>query len=450
MVAARLNLKNQDIFSSRWVLVVILLMSFLIPFIYSFVHRIRPVVDTRAYDQIAINLAEGFGYRENRNNSYEFDTAIVRAGPAYEFFLAGIYKIFGHYYETVWIIQALLHAITAWLLFLITRKIFENERAGLLAALLFGLHPDLIEISAMLMTETLFLFFITLVVFVFVKIYKSKNVLLRQSVILGAVAGLAVLTRPTVILFLLPLSFFYILKKEILNGGIFLLVFFAVLAPWVVRNYLVYHQFILTTLTGSFNLWVGNTLSAQGGQITGGFNPFDEYVRLRGFGGIKEKATQEFVFFALNYPLVFIKLFILRIIRFFSLIRPMGFWFYQSGIKQLLFVFSSLGWGAVFFISGYSGLFTLWRERRTLFNYFIVFALLAPLPLIFTVVQSRYRFQIYPFLAIFGGYFISRLLEDRRTVKKYLKMAVIILLIVSLLDAAYFLPLIKERLGLFL
>lgn len=436
-------------FSIKKQLIVIVLLSFLVPVVYSFVYRIAPVVDSRAYDQIGKNLAEGFGYRENRSKNYESDTAIVRAGPAYEFFLAGIYKVFGHRYEAVWATQALLHALTAWLLFLIARRIFTSEKAGLLAALLFGLHPDLIEISAMLMTETVYLFFITLVVFVFVGVCRSKNGLGCQSIILGTVAGLAVLTRPTVILFLLPILFFYIFKKEFRSGGVFLFVFIAVLAPWAIRNYLIYHQFILTTLTGSFNLWIGNTLASQGGQISGGFNPFDEYVRLQGFGGIKEKASQEFLFFVLNYPVVFIKLSLLRIIRFFSLIRPMGFWFYQSGAKQLVFILSSLVWGAIFFISGYSGSIALWRERKALLNYFIVFALLAPLPLIFTVVQSRYRFQMYPFLAIFGGYFISKLLEDVKY-KKYLRIAAAVLLIISLLDAAYFLPLIKERLNLFL
>lgn len=437
-------------FNIKKQLIVIILLSFLVPLFYSFAHRIAPVVDTRAYDQIALNLAGGEGYRENRNKSYESDTAIVRAGPAYEFFLAGIYKVFGHYYEVVWTIQALLHALTAWLLFLIARKIFENEKTGLLAALLFGLHPDLIEIAAMLMTETLYLFFVTLVAFVFVKNYYSKNRSVGQSALLGAVAGLAILTRPTVILFLLPILFFYAFRKEIQNGSVFLLVFIAVLVPWAVRNYLVHHQFILTTLTGSFNLWIGNMLFAQGGQIAGGFNPFDEYVRLQGFKGIKEKATQEFLFFVLNHPLIFIKLCALRVIRFFSLIRPMGFWFYQSGIKQLLFIFSSLGWGAIFFVSGYGGLLALWKARQPLWRYLIVFALLAPLPLIFTVAQSRYRFQIYPFLAVFGGYLISKLLEDKKTVKKYLQTAAIVLLVISLLDAVYFLSLIKERLSLFL
>lgn len=439
------GLKSKMKFSSRWILLIIILASFLIPLIYSFVHRIPPKVDARAYDQIAVNLTEGFGYREDRNKSYEFDVAIVRAGPAYEFFLAGIYKMFGHYYEVVWVIQALLHALTAWLIFLAGRSLFKKETAGLWAALLFGLHPDLIEIAAMLMTETLFLFLLALIIWLFVNIFNKPNG--WKSVVLGLMVGLAVLTRPTLILFAPVILFFYILRKNYRDSFVFIICLTTSLAPWTLRNYLVYHQFILTTLTGSFNLWVGNTLTSQGGQIAGGFNPFDEYVKLRGLSAVKDKATLEFLFFALNYPLVFIKLYFLRIARYFSLIRPMGFWFYQSGIKQLLFVLSSLGWGAVFFISGYSGLIALWKAKQPLWRYLIVFALTAPLPLILTVVQSRYRFQIYPFLAIFGGYFLWRFAENRVSVINSLKTAGAVLLIISLFDALFFLPLIVERLN---
>ena len=79
----------------------IILLSFLLPFVYSFYHHIEPVVDAEAYDQIAVNLLDGYGYKENRSASYEFDISIVRAGPAYEFFLAGIYCVFGHHYGMV-------------------------------------------------------------------------------------------------------------------------------------------------------------------------------------------------------------------------------------------------------------------------------------------------------------------------------------------------------------
>lgn len=440
------KLKNKIKFSSRWLLTAIILASFLIPLTYSFVHRITPKVDARAYDQIATNLIDGFGYREDRNKSYEFDIAIVRAGPAYEFFLAGIYKVFGHYYEVVWIIQALLHALTAWLIFLAARALFKKEQAGLWAAVLFGLHPDLIEVAAMLMTETLFLFLLALILWLFVNIFNKPNG--WKSAVLSLVVGLAILTRPTVILFVPVILFFYIVRKNYRDSAIFIVCLTVSLVPWAIRNYFVYHQLIFTNLVGSANLWLGNLLGAQGGQFGGPSNPIDNYINLNGILSFKKQATQEFLFFVLNYPLVFIKLCFLRIIRYFSLIRPMGFWFYQSGIKQLLFVMSSLGWGVVFFISGYSGLVALWRTKQSLERYLIVFALTAPLPLILTVVQSRYRFQIYPFLAVFGGYFINKFLEEKSAVKKYLRVVLIVLLLVSLFDAAYFLPLVIERLHL--
>ena len=84
----------------------------------------------------------------------------------------------------------------------------------------------------------------------------------------------------------------------------------------------------------------------------------------------------------------------------------MGFWFYQTGLSQLVFVASSAISITILFISGFSGMILSWLDKNKLVNYLIVFALTSPLVLIPTVVQSRYRFQIYPFLAIFGGYFL--------------------------------------------
>src|SRR3989338_6372295 len=184
-------------------LLLVIFVSFILPLGYSFFYRIQPVVDAQAYDRIAMNLVDGFGFKEDRARSYQFDTAIIRAGPGYEFFLAGVYKVFGHRYEVVWVLQALLHALSAWLLFLISRKIFfENgDKIGLIAAVFFGLHPDLIEISAMLMTETLYLFLIILTVWFLVDNYQVQRRSLWYAITFGLVNGLAILTRPPVILF---------------------------------------------------------------------------------------------------------------------------------------------------------------------------------------------------------------------------------------------------------
>ena len=97
------------------ILLIILIISFGACLCYSLYFKIKPVVDARAYDVIASNLANGNGYREDLNIDLAHD--LGRIGPLYEYFLAGIYKIFGHNYVWVWFFQALLHAVSAWLIY---------------------------------------------------------------------------------------------------------------------------------------------------------------------------------------------------------------------------------------------------------------------------------------------------------------------------------------------
>ena len=120
--------------------------------------------------------------------------------------------MFGHHYEIVWILQALLHTVSAYLIFLSSEKFLKKKGdvIGLIAAALFGLHPDLIEISAMLMTETLYLFLMALVIWLFIKLYRSQS----ERVILfflSFATGLAILSRPR-LFYLFRLSLFLYFK----------------------------------------------------------------------------------------------------------------------------------------------------------------------------------------------------------------------------------------------
>ena len=425
--------------------------SFVASAAYSFYWRIKPAVDARAYDAIAQNLAAGNGFREDISVPFEKDTVMLRAGPGYEFFLAGVYIIFGHSYPAVWLMQALLHALTAYLIYLIAYRVFREtngERIGLIAAALFAFWPDLIEISAMLMTETLYLFFTVLTAYLFVRAYQSpKNFWL--AFLLGVVTGLAILTRPPLLLFAPVLIYCYYRIKQYRSISIYLISLIAVLLPWTLRNYLLYHQVIITTLIGEYNLWVGNTLASDGGQIAGGFNPVTTFVAEHGISGLHSAARQALASFVGLHPFAFIRLCVIRFIRFFSLIRPMGFWFYQQGLSQAIFIASSLAWIAVAFVAGFIGMaVALAREKTAILRYLVVLALTAPLPLLLTVVQSRYRFQIYPFLALFAAYFM---VEIKNKLLSWRQPLVFIpalgLVFISLIDAWLFFPLIVERLA---
>ncbi|MBI2443841.1 MAG: glycosyltransferase family 39 protein [Candidatus Magasanikbacteria bacterium] len=362
-------------------------------------------MDAKAYDSIAWNLVSGDGFREDRSQGFTRDLAITRAGPGYEFWLAAVYALFGHRYQPVWVVQSLLHAFSALLLYLIARRVWgeRGKLVGIITAALFGLHPDLIEISAMLLTETLFLFLAVLVVYLFVEWWRSQA-RLSSALVLGVVSALAILTRPTVVLFVPVFLAAFIATRRYRALIPFFLGLIIPLVPWTVRNYLVFHEFIPTTLIGAFNLWIGNTLAADGGQLSGGLNPVRVYGEQYGYGGLSAEASREFWSFLTAHPLVFLKLTALRLIRYGSLIRPMGFWFYQYGLSQLIFVaFSTLSI-AILFLSGGAGLALFWRQSpQPLLKYLLALALTAPLPLLFTVVQSRYRFPLYPWLALGAG-----------------------------------------------
>lgn len=439
------SLTNYFDWKKNRAILLIVFFSLVVSLLYSFAYRIEPSVDARAYDTIALNLLSGNGFKEYANLSYDFDPAMLRAGPGYEFFLAGIYWVFGHHYEMVWIIHAFLHALTAGLVYACARLIFseQSEKIGLIAAALIGFHPDLIEISAMLMTETLYLFLTVAVLFVFLKSYKQVN----QSGValgLGALTGLAILTRPPLLLFVLIIAFLYIHKRAWNSLILFGVGLVAALAPWIIRNYAVYGQLIITTLIGPFNLWVGNTLVSDGGQLAGGFNPVTTFVAEQGIYGLSDRATHEFLLFLREHPLVFIELCLIRAIRYFSLIRPMGFWFYQTGWPQLVFVFTSALGIAVLFVSGLAGLISIVKKRKELYWYLVAFTLSAPLLLLPTVVQSRYRFQIYPFLAILGGYAWMEWKKNQDNKRAWIGV-IVFLLAISLIDLLLFLPVVLDR-----
>ncbi|PIT93675.1 hypothetical protein COU00_03055, partial [Candidatus Falkowbacteria bacterium CG10_big_fil_rev_8_21_14_0_10_43_11] len=132
-------------------------------------------------------------------------------------------------------------------------------------------------------------------------------------------------------------------------------------------------------------------------------------------------------------------------------IRPMGFWFYQQGLGQLLFILSSVLSSVFLFIFGLGGIFKAIAIRDKRLYYLLAMAILTPLIIFITVVETRYRFQIYPLLAIFAGYFIVALSinEPKWRQEKMLWLAIVLVFLNGIIDLLLNLDKIKERFGLF-
>ncbi|OGZ34353.1 MAG: hypothetical protein A2Y98_00960 [Candidatus Portnoybacteria bacterium RBG_19FT_COMBO_36_7] len=447
------------------ILIAIVLISFFLSFFYSFYFRIKPQVDAQAYDSIGWNIAQGHGYRQTSGSDILRDGAITRVGPLYEYFLAGIYKVFGHHYEPVWIAQAIMHGLSAWLIYLTAILVFSNfetrKKIGLWAAAIFGFYPDMIEISAMVLTETLYMFLTCLLIYFFFSYFYKRKLWLVA--VLALTSGLAALARPPVLLFV-PIILFFLYKnwktekKEVIttnhkrllwHAALFLLILIAVFAPWTIRNYAIFGEFMPFGAAGAFNFWIGNYHGGNGEQEPTKEQTF--FAAAHTFKELQDESLRQFKLFLQKYPAEFVKLTFLRVNKYFSIIRPMGFWFYQKGHGQFLFLISSAVASIILFITGFGGLIKSIKLKKEPIYYLLLFLIATPLFVFVTVVETRYRFQIYPILAIFAGFFIFHLLEKQKFwLDKILWTMIAIFFANGLIDLMLSWDRFRERLGRFL
>ena len=441
-------MKIRNFIKEERVILIICFLVFVVSAAYAFCYRIQPAVDARAYDTVAMNIIKGQGFRLYPEKPLLQDDVITYQGPAYQYFLAIIYFIFGHHYEAVWLIQALLRALSALLIFLICKKIFKAEeyrRIGHIAAIIFGFYPDLIEISAMLLTETFYIFFTILVVYIFFRYY--EQIAFKGVFWLGLTTGISILIRSTAGGIFAPVFIFYFWRRKAWKHLIFFLILIAIImTPWTIRNYRVYHAFIPTMANFGYNLWTGNHEGGdgEGGNVPQHFEVMERY----GVIGANSYGIEQFKNFILNHPLTYIKLTITRIVKYFSFIRPMGFWFYQRGLSQFIFIACSAFASVILFTLGFAGIFAVLKKERknAKLLYLITFASLTFLSVVPIIIETRYRLPIYPFMAVFSGFFVAKFLASKKEYSQYLIAAFSVLLLFSIIDFTLELPKVINKL----
>lgn len=417
------------------ILIFVLASALVISLVHAFYFHLKPFTDSRAYDQIAMNLLAGRGYIQEAGHDPQTDLGIMTVGPGYQFFLAGIYGIFGHHWPVVWVIQALLHVLTGWLIFLIAKRLFPQtgEKIGLVSAGLFLFHIDLIEGVGMLLTEPLFIFLSTLTVYSAIKFFQSPNG--KNIIFLGLVSGLAVLARPTILLFLPLIVLFLLFQKKIklfhrlIYSFLLIVIPVLLIAPWTYRNYKIYNYFILTTGAGGYNLWVGNHHGANG-ELDIQTPEMVDYLVNKGVAASNEKGEKEFLSFIKTYPNEYLKLLLMKTSKYFSLIRPVGWW---DHLRGTVFLPITLGWSALFsalvFIFGLSGFWLAFKQEKNYLVWLIqLFLILTPLAIILTIVGTRYRYPVYPLMAIFAGYWLINFWQNREKRKSNLAILLLVAL----------------------
>ena len=241
--------------------------------------------DEQEYLQQALTLLQERRYVELR----------FMRPPLYGVFLAGCILLVDSLVQHLRLIQAIISATTVIPVWLLTREVVlaHNSdgtyagRVGLLAALLCALSYTLAANATELLTETLFLFGLTILFWLLLRTVRHQRQTIGSGRWSAAAAGLVLgalcLTR-SVALPLLPLGAAWLLLNALMsripakaqNGtgeerrhrtlllylyaplGLFLLTFSLTILPWTMRNYVAYGGLILIDTTGAENLWLDN------------------------------------------------------------------------------------------------------------------------------------------------------------------------------------------------
>ena len=149
------------------------------------------------------------------------------------------------------IFSAIVQTVTLYIIFLISLKLF-NKKVALITLILNLIYIPHFYVTNLVLTETMFSFFMSLLVLMSIYAIKTKKI--KFYILGGIVLGLAILFRPSIALY--PLIIFvvwckekYKIKEMIRFAIVSLIACFVILTPWWIRNYRVFNKFIPFTLS---------------------------------------------------------------------------------------------------------------------------------------------------------------------------------------------------------
>ncbi|HEY3373876.1 MAG TPA: glycosyltransferase family 39 protein [Candidatus Aquicultor sp.] len=220
--------------------------------------------DSLMYENLAKDLLAGKGYIGTDHMIARTGQQTAFYGPTYPFYLVAVHYVFGSAVEVAQASNMILGILTAIAVFMLGSRMYGRLR-GAGAAFIVAVSPQLIYYGFRLMSETLYIFLQALLLIAIVVILKKDKPSLWALAGTGVLFGITYLCRQVV--FVLPvilLPIWWLRYKE--NGyswmaktvGMFLVGTMLILGPWVVRNYVTFHEVMFGTTTGPATLWWGS------------------------------------------------------------------------------------------------------------------------------------------------------------------------------------------------
>ncbi len=209
----------------------------------------------------AIALGQGFS-----NPLFGETGPTAYPAPVYPYFMAGVFEVFGIYSNSAAIviiaINCLFSAVTVVPLYFYARRSF-GESTALFAGMLWAIFPYSVYWTIMRIWDTWISSLLLSVLFLLaLKLADSDAV--EQWIGFGLLWGFTGLVNPVALSVLpgLGLWMTYSLhrqgKRWLLPASLAALCMVTVMAPWIIRNYVMFHKFIPVRDSLGLELYVGN------------------------------------------------------------------------------------------------------------------------------------------------------------------------------------------------
>lgn len=249
--------------------------------------------DSAQYDKLGWNLAQGRGF--SLESSSPFIPTMFRE-PGYPAILSVVYAVLGHNVAAVLALQAVMHALTAILAFMLSSEIFGDGPA-FASGIAVAVFPTLANMSACMLSETFFTFTLCLGVWLlYVTVIRRRAF---SAIVCGAVLGVAGVTKAAALFLPIVLVIVVLLISAVRKRAdvrlvsclvAVVLISYAPASAWSMRNQRLFNTGAIT-LRGGEALWSrAQKLNDTSGAVAAtACYSFSEYLGAKLFPAVTDK-----------------------------------------------------------------------------------------------------------------------------------------------------------------
>jgi 4-amino-4-deoxy-L-arabinose transferase-like glycosyltransferase len=224
--------------------------------------------DEQEYLELGRNLASGHGFSYDPIEAGQPEPERFGRAPLYPLRVAAVARVTAPaaLIPALKVVQSLLGALTVWLIAVVARRT-AGDSASLIAAWVAALYPPLAWLSAFVFSEALYVVLAIANVVVLGALVDGPRLGAADGattsrrwrlVAVGVVGGLAALTRPAHVFFLVLVGLWLAGTRRLSWAVLIAAGALVVVAPWTVRNYVTYGRPVLIASEGGITFWTGN------------------------------------------------------------------------------------------------------------------------------------------------------------------------------------------------